>query len=78
MVNYNLMIDEILYSKKENEPDVSQEKKEKKANSNIGKKMNVVIVYQEEASQNISSNNDTDKNDSSNNDIEGLQTDLSI
>ena len=40
--------------------------------------MNVVIVYQEETSQNISSNNDTDKNDSSNNDIEGLQTDLSI
>jgi hypothetical protein len=40
--------------------------------------MNVVIVYQEETSQNISSNNDIDKNDSSNNDIEGLQTDLSI
>ena len=78
MVNYNLMIDEILYSKKEKEPDVSQEKKEEKTNSNIGKKMNVVIVYQEETSQNISSNNDIDKNDSSNNDIEGLQTDLSI
>ena len=51
---------------------------QKKTNSNIGKKMNVVIVYQEETSQNISSNNDIDKNDSSNNDIEGLQTDLSI
>ena len=48
--------------------------------SNIGKKLNVIIVYKEEDEEDNSSNIKQNENklDNSNHDIEGLQTDLSL
>ena len=79
IINYNSMVENII--KLSNEKKEKNNKliitKEKHTNnnlikSNIGKKLNVIIVYKEEDySEEI-------KNYSTNNDIEGLQTDLSL
>jgi hypothetical protein len=73
--DHNLMVDDIFEIKKE-----IQNKKiftQKYISHNIGKKVNVVIVYQDKTWQNIQDKNQMDKTENSNNDMEGLQTDIS-
>ena len=73
-INYNLMADNIFELKSENKNKIFFKKY---FSHNIGKKVNVVIVYQDKNFQEIYNLDQTEKIDSSNNDIEGLQTDIS-
>lgn len=75
LFDHNLMVDDIFEIKKE-----FQNKKiftQKYISHNIGKKVNVVIVYQDKTWENIADKNQMDKIENSNNDVEGLQTDIS-
>ena len=86
MVDFNLMINDLFESKKEKEKEKEKKdvnkintietiKKINMFNLNRGKKINVVVVYQEESSQD--NTNDVDNGYSSHNENEGLQTDIS-
>ena len=73
-IDYNLMADNIFELKSENKNKIFFKKY---ISHNIGKKVNVVIVYQDKNFQNIYNLDQMEKIDSSNNDIEGSQTDIS-
>ena len=73
-INYNLMAENIFQLKKENENKIFCKNY---ISHNIGKKVNVVIVYQEQNLENICNIDQMEKTDSTNNDIEGSQTDIS-
>ena len=73
-INYNLMAENIFQLKKENKNKIFCKKKKK---NNIGKKVNVVVVYQYKNLENIYNIDQMEKIDSTNNDIEGSQTDIS-
>ena len=78
-IDYNLMVDNIFNIKKEENDSKNIGIKNNIFNSNIGKKIKVIIVYQEEETKdnNIINNKHMDKDDFIKNDIEGLQTDMS-
>ena len=73
-INYNLMAENIFQLKKENENKIFCKNY---ISHNIGKKVNVVIVYQDKNLENIYNIDQMEKTDSTNNDIEGSQTDIS-
>ena len=73
-INYNLMVENIFKLKFENK---NKNYFNKYISHNIGKKVNVVIVYQDKNFQNIYNIDQMEKIDSSNNDNEGSQTDIS-
>ena len=73
-INYNLMAENIFELKKENENKIFCKNY---ISHNIGKKVNVVIVYQDTNLENIYNIDQMEKIDSTNNDIEGSQTDIS-
>ena len=68
-IDFNSMVDNIIFSKKENKII----NKFKPFNSNIGKKMHVEIVYQEESSQSQENMNSIETRESSHKDSETLQ-----
>ena len=72
--DYNLMAENIFELKRENENKIFSKKH---INHNIGKKVNVVIVYQDKNFKNIYNVDQMEQIDSTNNDIEGSQTDIS-
>ena len=73
-INYNLMAENIFQLKKENENKIFCKNY---ISHNIGKKVNVVVVYQDKNLENIYNIDQMEKIDSTNNDIEGSQTDIS-
>ena len=73
-INYNLMAENIFQLKKENENKIFCKNY---ISHNIGKKVNVVVVYQDKNLENIYDIDQMEKIDSTNNDIEGSQTDIS-
>lgn len=79
MIDYNLMVDNLFNTKKEENVCKNIDNKNNIFNSNIGKKIKVIIVYQEDESQdnNTINNKPMDKDDLSKNETEGLPTDMS-
>ncbi len=73
-INYNLMAENIFQLKKENENKIFCKNY---ISHNIGKKVDVVVVYQDKNLENIYNIDQMEKIDSTNNDIEGSQTDIS-
>ena len=68
-IDFNSMVDNIIFSKKENKII----NKFKPFNSNIGKKIHVEIVYQEESSQSQENMNSIETRESSHKESEALQ-----
>ena len=78
MIDYNLMVNNLFKTNKEENDCKNINNKNNILNSNIGKKIKVIIVYQEEISQdNTINNKQTEIDVLSKNEIEGLPTDMS-
>ena len=78
MIDYNLMVNNLFKTSKEENDCKNINNKNNILNSNIGKKIKVIIVYQEEKSEDNTINyKQTEMDILSKNEIEGLPTDMS-